>query len=846
MKKFKEFVKEEFSYRYKTLDLHEELDQNQKDIVDSWVHTGSAKRISSHVFPEGQDRITVPVHGHEDQPPSEPHPDVKAHLEKHGYSVSDYRGGFANDKYGRKVSIGKVLNKTKATPDVMKAFTSDPARSGASVKNPKIIISRHPHDVAGMSTNRGWNSCMTMPGDKKKPEGGIYNNHLEDDVQRGTHVAYLVHHDDDDIKNPIARIALKPFHAPDASHTILRPEPTVYGIGKGHDEREGTTLNPLTKAFKQTVHSWASTNFPAHEDKTYEKDQAVYHDGGSRRIMSLNKQLNHHDSYIAASAFTDHHDKITPEHIEMGMKHDVPDVGRAALRHPAATEDQLRRAIDNDPHGIGRTALTHPNVPMDKLENVIHNQHSPYLTRVSALVNPKLKEEHLAPILKDDTEDPSIHAQALAHPNAPAEHVNRFISDKSAMPEPRMAAMQHPKASPEAIRGVLVDNSESVNMRVAAAKHPAVQTEHIDEVLKQHQTLPHNVKRLLLRNPKLSDKMMTRFANNGSDFDQESVLKNPRLNSTHLQPSFDAVGSSDYKRIPAIHHSAATPEQLHGLITHPDEDMEAKRAAASNRNLPSHSIDHIMDHMHHDPYIQTLAMEHKNASNEALHKGVTSSHPDVVFAAVGNHNITPEHLDKAFDNPNTSIDIKKSIVDRSTSSKETIKKALGHSDAGVRRAATRSYHISDEDLASMADHPDVGVRASILNHVNYGKKSFEKLTQDKDDSIRAANFIIGSRHTEPHHTDAAVNDPSPTVRVVSTNMKHITPEHLTKLSNDPDASVRKAVAIHHRTPSEHLERMAAHDPDEGVRNEAAKSIKIRKDQEFERASHGEWKLDLDH
>lgn len=826
MKKFKEFVKEEFSYRYKTLDLHEELDDSQKSIVDGWVKTGAAQRISKHVFPEGQDRITIPVHGHEDPPPSEPHPEVKAHLEKHGYSISDYRGGFANDKYGRKVSIGKVLNKTKATPNVMNAFTTDPARSGASVKNPKIIISRHPHDVAAMSTNRGWISCMTMPGDKKKPEGGMFNNHLEDDVQRGTHVAYLVHHNDDNISNPIARIALKPFHAPEGSSTILRPEPTVYGIGKGHDEREGTSLNPLAKAFKQTVHSWATTHFPAEEDKVYRKDQAVYHDGGSQTIMSLDKQLNHHDPSIVAAAFTDHHGKITPEHIEKGMNHDDYDVGRAALSHPAATEDQLRRAIDNHPDGIGRTALAHPNAPMDKIENVIHNQHASYLARRSALSNPKLKEHHLDSILNDETEDPSIHAHALSHPNAPEKHVNRFISDKTANLEPRLAAMQNPKADPEAIRNVLKDNSEGTNMRVAAAKHPSVKTEHIDEALSQHQTIPYNVKRLLLKNPKLSDKMMTHFVNHGSDFDQESVLKNPRLNSTHLQPSFDAVGSSDFKRLPVIQHGSATAEQLHKLITNPNEHEDAHRAAAVNPNLSSESIDHIMDHMHHDSYLQTLAMEHKNASSEALHKGVSSSHPNVIRTATEHINVTPEHLDKAFDNPNTDIETKRTIADRSITSKETIMKALGHDDKQVRRAATHSYQIKDEDLASMANHPNRQVRSGILQHMNFGKKSFDKLSQDSDETIRAAALVRGGKHAEPHHTDAAVNDPSPTVRAISVDMKHLTPEHITKLSNDPDATVRKSVASHNYTPIEHLQRMATSDPDADVRKYAANTIKI--------------------
>ena len=106
MLKFNQFIAIPTSYS----DLIEELNDDQKKVVDSWKGAGNkARQISGHVFAAGQDRMTVPFDAPQEK--LDPHPDVKSHLEKHGYGVSDYRAGLATDKYGRDVKIGKVFAK---------------------------------------------------------------------------------------------------------------------------------------------------------------------------------------------------------------------------------------------------------------------------------------------------------------------------------------------------------------------------------------------------------------------------------------------------------------------------------------------------------------------------------------------------------------------------------------------------------------------------------------------------------------------------------------------------------------------------------------------------------------
>lgn len=81
------------------------------------------------------------------------------------FPISHYiQGYFEQKKNGKtqKVKIGKFLQK-KGELDLLKRFNEDSTRSlSKQGKSGKLaVISRHPYDIAGMSTDRGWHSCMT-------------------------------------------------------------------------------------------------------------------------------------------------------------------------------------------------------------------------------------------------------------------------------------------------------------------------------------------------------------------------------------------------------------------------------------------------------------------------------------------------------------------------------------------------------------------------------------------------------------------------------------------------------------------------------------------------------------
>ena len=128
--------------------------------------------------------------------------EIMAILKNGWYEVDDYVKGIAHkrDYPNRKIKIGKLL---KNDPEALKKFMNDPQRK-ATKGEYEIVISRHPYDIAGMATDRGWDSCMNL----EKDQGKTY---IPLDIKHGTLVAYAVSKGDRDIKNPVARLAIKPF-----------------------------------------------------------------------------------------------------------------------------------------------------------------------------------------------------------------------------------------------------------------------------------------------------------------------------------------------------------------------------------------------------------------------------------------------------------------------------------------------------------------------------------------------------------------------------------------------------------------------------------------------------------
>lgn len=143
-----------------------------------------------------------------------------------GYSVKslkDYIDGYAYDAKNNKVRIGKILDKEQ--PELLYFFKTDKIRFAK--KEYVVVISRHPYDIAGMSSDRSWQSCMTLSTrciEYKEPQDeGINAQAIEQDIQQGSIIAYLVPKKEVQpngkvkLRRPLARILMKPNPATDGN-----------------------------------------------------------------------------------------------------------------------------------------------------------------------------------------------------------------------------------------------------------------------------------------------------------------------------------------------------------------------------------------------------------------------------------------------------------------------------------------------------------------------------------------------------------------------------------------------------------------------------------------------------
>jgi HEAT repeat protein len=519
----------------------EELNPEQKRVVDSWGNTGKAEEISGHVFPKGQDKISIPLeHPDEDHTP-EPHPDIVNHLKKHGYEVKDYKTGTASkagDK--REFKIGKVLNSTGANKDLMHKFTNDPTRQGSKQASSglHVVISRHPHCVAGMSTNQGWTSCMNMT-------DGSNKHYLKKDIEHGTHVAYLAHKNDPEAKKPLARIALKPFEPENKKEkTILRPEDRQYGTSDS--------------AFSHTVSNWSEKHFPASDHTIYKKNPNVYHDSGTSILRPFNTSINSSDPDIRAGAFHEHSSKITPEHITKALDDEDWVVRQAAMQHPKATSEHISRALNDEDKVVRRVAISHP----------------------------KATPEHITKALND--EDEVVRRAAISHPKATHEHITKALNDTDSYV--RTHAIQHPKATPEHITKALDDKDWGV--RYVAIKHPNVTPEHISKALDNSD---EDVRRDAIQHPKATPEHITKALNDEDVGVRNAAIQHPKATPEHISKALGDFNASVKKS--AIQHPNVTPEHISKALD--DTDWDVRRAAKVRQDHISKALNDKDDDVRH-------------------------------------------------------------------------------------------------------------------------------------------------------------------------------------------------------------------------------------------------------
>jgi len=115
--------------------------------------------------------------------------------------IIDYQKGICTDKEGRQMRIGKLLNKLGEV-ELLQTYNKSKENTLKNLSDLQVVISRHPYDVIGMSTDRGWTTCHDL---NDKRYGGEHLHNISRYLRRGTLAAYVIRKSDRSIDNPISR-----------------------------------------------------------------------------------------------------------------------------------------------------------------------------------------------------------------------------------------------------------------------------------------------------------------------------------------------------------------------------------------------------------------------------------------------------------------------------------------------------------------------------------------------------------------------------------------------------------------------------------------------------------------
>jgi len=204
----------------------------------------------------GKYRIYIPLG--EKSKDIRPNPEVEAFVKHAGYEIEDYLTGIASKDNGkRKIRIGKLLANE---PELKKMFDNDSSRN-SSQSEYVVVISRHPYDIAGMTSGRAWEdeSCMNL-------DSGSDRRYVPLDIKEGTFVAYLIKNTDKNIESPSARVLIKPFINLDGSGEV------AFGV-------ETKVYGKPSPEFQQTVVDWVdSINKKKKLNGIFEFNQKLYND----------------------------------------------------------------------------------------------------------------------------------------------------------------------------------------------------------------------------------------------------------------------------------------------------------------------------------------------------------------------------------------------------------------------------------------------------------------------------------------------------------------------------------------------------------------------------------------
>jgi hypothetical protein len=156
-------------------------------------------------------------------------------LNDFNYKIEDYENNkvydVKNKRSGMKLTaaLSKIANQYKREDALsyLKKYNDEAARGkenrALEIDKYMIVLSKNKLDIARMSDDREWSSCMELV-------SGRFNEFVSEDIYEGTIVSYLINPDDLEINAPLARTLIKPYQEKGKPQNIyFFTEGKVYG-----------------------------------------------------------------------------------------------------------------------------------------------------------------------------------------------------------------------------------------------------------------------------------------------------------------------------------------------------------------------------------------------------------------------------------------------------------------------------------------------------------------------------------------------------------------------------------------------------------------------------------------
>lgn len=486
-----ESTKDLYNYIGKNSAKFKQLESSTKNI------TQSAKDYHEKAFPEGQNHLEFDL-------PHEAPESVKQHIESNGGKLHP-SGHSVTLKSGREVPTSKFLGKSRA-PKHVETDYQHYARNAADSGNTKLVISRHPGEVASASTGTHWDSCANLAHDySESPAASMMHKELEHGTMIGMHVHKDAPKNADgeyDAKHVLGRVLIKKHQ--DES-------------GKTHYYPEGKTYGKFPKSAMDKVNDFVEKHNP--KDWIFaQKNDNVYDDDDSSVKVNKNADVKKLKT-IYPSTNIDLKLKVagnknTPseilDHIANNEKNAI--VLSRAAKNPNMPKHQLDKLINHESESVSGDAHSNPSLSSDEIHELYKKSKKSDHKITGIMYNPSTGKNTLDEIIKIKKENKPAYIDAFKHPNISQRHISDAIEGKHGYGA-MYNATSNPNISKENIFKAIDSDSGTAASNALSSKNAT--DEHFAHALNKDNIA--SIYHSAIHNPNISKEMLRKYAQHEDD-----------------------------------------------------------------------------------------------------------------------------------------------------------------------------------------------------------------------------------------------------------------------------------------------------------------------------------------